>query len=96
LEKNDLTKKFQIDLRSNINECQLITQKDKRWRYSNPNLTPPTIRGLIKIHKEDSPIRPIVNWKNVPSYKLAKTLPKKLEIYTPLPYTFNVKSTVHK
>ena len=27
-----------------------------------------------KIHKDDAPIRPIVNWKNAPAYKLAKML----------------------
>ena len=74
-----------------------IIQKVKRWKHINLNPNPPTIRGLIKIHKEDSPIRPIVHWKNTPAYKLAKMVSKKkLEIYTPLPYTFNVKNTVHK
>jgi len=61
--KSDLTKKFQRDLRSNINERQLIIQKDERWKYINLNPTVLTIRCLIKIHKEGSPIRPIVNWK---------------------------------
>jgi len=51
-------------------------------------------RGLIKIHMEDSPIRPAVNWKNAPAYKWGKMLSKKLSIYIPLPYTFNVKNTV--
>jgi hypothetical protein len=78
-----------------FNECQLILQKDKRWKYINLNPTPPMIRGLIKISKEDSPIIPIVNWKNAPAYRLAKMLSKKLGIYIPLPYTFNVKNTVH-
>jgi hypothetical protein len=59
--KNDLTKKFQRDLRGNINVCHLIIQKDERWKYVNLNLNPPTITGFIKIHKEDSPTRPIVN-----------------------------------
>ena len=30
------------------------------------------IRGLIKIHKTDDPIRPIINWKEAPAYNLAK------------------------
>jgi len=53
------------------------------------------IRGLIKIHKEDSLIRPIVNWKNAPAYGLAKMLSKNPGIYIPLTYTFSVKNTVH-
>jgi hypothetical protein len=86
--KSELIKKFQRDLRSNIKEFQLIIQKDEGWKYIDLNPTAPTIRGLIKIHKEDSPIRPIVNWKNAPAYKLVKMLVKKLQIHIPLPYTF--------
>jgi len=52
-------------------------------------------QGLDKIHKEDAPIRPIVNRKNAPAYKLAKMLYKKFEIYIALPYTFNVRNAVH-
>jgi hypothetical protein len=52
------------------------------------------LRGLIEIHKESAPIRPIVNWKNAPAYKLAKMLAKKLTSYIPLPYTFNICNTV--
>ena len=71
-----------------------ITQKDERWKYIYLNPTSPTIRGLIKIHKENSPIRPTVNWKNAPGYKLAKMLSKKKKIgvHIPLPYMFSVKT----
>jgi hypothetical protein len=33
----------------------------------------------------------MVNWTNAPAYKLAKILVKKLAIYIPLPYIFNIK-----
>ena len=46
-------------------------------RYS----TPPQMYGLPKIHKEDTPMRPIVSTINSPSYKLAKELAR---ILTPL------------
>jgi hypothetical protein len=36
----------------------------------NPN--PRYTVRLIKRHKRNAPIRPIVNWQNVPAYKLAK------------------------
>jgi len=32
----------------------------------------PTIKDLITIHKPKQPIRPIVNWRNAPLYKLSK------------------------
>jgi hypothetical protein len=60
-----------------------IIQKDERWKYINLNPNPPTIRGLIKIHKEDSPIRSVVNWKSAPAYKLAKMLSKNLKYTLP-------------
>jgi len=51
------------------------------------NPTAPTMRGLVKLHKEDIPIRPIINWRNAPGYKLAKMLAGKLTSYIPLPFT---------
>jgi hypothetical protein len=38
----------------------------------------PSLKGLIRIHKLEAPIRPVVNWKNAPAYKAAKTLTKNL------------------
>jgi len=72
-----------------------IVQKHERRKYITLNPIPPTVRGVIKIHKEDSPIIPIVNWKNAPAYKLAKMLYKKLGVYIPLPYTLSANNTVH-
>jgi hypothetical protein len=59
------------------------------------NPAAPTIKGMIKIHKQNAPIRPVINWRNAPAYKLAKMLTKKLRTHIPLPYTFNVKNSVH-
>jgi hypothetical protein len=58
------------------------------------NPSAPTIRGLIKIHKSDMPIRPVVNWKNAPAYKLSRLLTSKINQLSPLPYTFNVRNSV--
>jgi len=91
---HDVTNKLQWNIRTTINECNDIIQKDKKWKYINLNPATPTIRGLIKIHKHEAPIRPTVNWKNAPVYKLAKLQMKELQTHIPLPYTFNVKNTV--
>jgi small-conductance mechanosensitive channel len=89
---SDVTKKLQRDVRNTMNECQQIIHKYDRWKYVNLNPTSPTIRGLLKVHKEGAPIRPIVNWKNAPAYKLAKMLVRNIHAHIPLPYTFNVKT----
>jgi hypothetical protein len=77
----DTTKRLQRIVRTAINECKDIP-KEAKWRHVSLNPTAPKIGGLIKIHKEDSPIRPVVNWKNAPAYKLARSLVKIFE-HTP-------------
>jgi hypothetical protein len=52
------------------------------------------IRDLIKIHKIDSSLRPIVNCKDAPAYTLARVLARNLEMFIPLPNTFNVKNSI--
>jgi hypothetical protein len=49
----------------------MISRKTKKWKYINLNPAMPNIRGLIKIHTHEVPIRPVVNWKTAVAYKLA-------------------------
>jgi hypothetical protein len=86
---------FQKELINTINECQNLIIKEEKWKYINLNPSAPTTRGLVKIQKPNSPIRPIVNWKQAPAYKTAKLLTKKLSQYIPLLNTFNVKNSAH-
>ena len=89
----DITNTVQKRLRETINGCKQVIPKNEKWKFVNLNPTAPTMRGLIKVHKEGTPIRPIVNWKNSPGYKLAQLLTKLITSHTPLPYTYNVKNT---
>ena len=91
----DPANKFQTKVRKVIKESNCSIPQAEKWRYINLNPTAPTIKGLIKIHKPQHPIRPIVNWKNAPAYKLAKLFSDKLKVVAPLPFTFNVKNTLH-
>ena len=87
------TKKYQRQVRKVINKSTKMINTNTKWKYINLNPSAPTIRGLIKIHKTDQPIRPIVNWRNAPAYKLAKLLAHTIQEHTPLPYTFNISNT---
>jgi hypothetical protein len=82
---HDATNKLQRNIRTTINECSYIIPGNKKWKYVNLNPTAPNIRGLIKIHKQEAPIRPVVNWTNAPAYKVAKLLTKTLQAHIPLP-----------
>jgi hypothetical protein len=56
----------------------------------NPPAT--SIKGLIKPHKLDQPIQPVVNWRNAPAYKLSKLFTNKINYIMPLPNAFNVNN----
>jgi hypothetical protein len=58
----------------------------------NPTL--PKIRGLVKLHKEHTPIRPIINLCNSPAYNLGKFVSKYLNSILKLPNSFNVKNYI--
>jgi hypothetical protein len=53
----------------------------------------PQILGTIKLNKENKSIRPIVNWKNSPGYKLATHVAKLLKDNIRLPNIFNVPNS---
>jgi hypothetical protein len=63
------------------------------------NPSAPTIIGLIKPHKPDHPIRPVVNWCGAPAYKHAKLFTQKVGHLASLPNAFNIedsKDLIHK
>jgi hypothetical protein len=50
----------------------MLTPKEQKWKYLNLKPTLPSTIGLIKRQTKNAPIRPIVNWQNTPTCKLAK------------------------
>jgi len=52
----------------------------------------PSIKGLIKLHKPEQGIRPVVNWLSALAYKLSKLFTQKINIIGPLPNAFNIKN----
>lgn len=45
------------------------------------NRSAPNLHATIKLHKQNTPIRPIFNWKIAPAKELAKQLSKMLQNY---------------
>jgi hypothetical protein len=90
----DPTSRFQNKIRMVVKECKSSIPKENRSKYINLNPSAPTIRGLMKVHKNHCPIRPVINWTNAPAYKLARLLNEILTMHIPLPYIYNVKNTI--
>jgi hypothetical protein len=89
--KKDPTNTFQEQVKKTINQSKTLIPPDTRWKYINMKPSAPTFNGLIKLHKPDHPIRPVVNWRNAPAYKLAKLFTQIINRLNPLPYTYNIK-----
>jgi len=67
---------------------------DKHTQKYLINIKPvaPTLNVYIKTHKENEPIRPVVNNTHAPAYKTAKYLNKKLNNLINLPYTYTTRN----
>jgi hypothetical protein len=77
-----------------IKQCNNIIQKEHKWTYINMNPIAPNLYATIKLHKENKPNRPILNWKNAPAYELANQVSKTLHNYLELPYTYNIQNSI--
>jgi hypothetical protein len=51
----DITNKLQSDIKPTINNCKVIFPKQDKWKYTSLNPATPTLKGLIKIHKAETP-----------------------------------------
>jgi hypothetical protein len=48
----------------------------------------------IKLHKDIAPIRPVVNYRDAPSYYIAKITADLLKINFELPFEYNIKNSI--
>lgn len=88
----DPTETFTKTTNSTISKCKSVTQKDK-ISLKMPNPKSPTLRAQPKTHKQDIPIRPIVNFRQAPTYNLCKYLHSKIKHNINLNNTVNVSNT---
>jgi hypothetical protein len=66
------TNKDQIRIQKTAQQCNQIIPKQHIKYLTQKNPIPPILNAQIKLHKPGAPIRPVVNNKTVPSYKIAK------------------------
>jgi hypothetical protein len=70
-----------------------VTEKNRRKYILNIKPTAPRINAYIKTHKENKPIRPVIDNTQAPSYKVAKSLNSKIKEYIILPNTYTVENS---
>jgi len=55
--------------------------------------TAPRINAYIKTHKDNNPIRPVIDNTKAPSHKIAKFLDRRIKEYVSLPNTYTVQNS---
>ena len=71
--KNPISKD-QKHIQNSIYQCDLIIHKKQNKHLIQKNPSPPILKALLKLHKPDIPIRPVIHYRKAPSYKIAKKL----------------------
>jgi len=85
LHTNTITN-FQKTIRPILNRNESFLSDSNKWEFINLstsqplNLSPPTFRGFIKVYEPYAAIRPVVNYRNAPGYKVAKFFNKQFRV----------------
>lgn len=75
------------------NSKHLLSDNDIRYlKPINPHA--PLLKGLPKLHKDDKPIRPLVNYTSAPAYKLAKKLERVIKKEVKLENSHSLKNSL--
>jgi hypothetical protein len=89
----DPTNHYQKQLLQTIQKCTSIIHKGQVKYLTQMKPIARRLEALIKTHKPNNPIRPVINNIGAPSYKLAKFLNNRLHHLINLPYTYTVKNS---
>ena len=71
---NNPTKKDQTHITKTLHQCNLIVRKKQIKHLTQKNPFPPTLKAQLKLHKPGVTIRPVVNNRTAPAYRVAKKL----------------------
>jgi hypothetical protein len=75
---NNPMQNYQKAIKHAMTQCNNIIPKENKWNYINMNPTAPNLHATIKLHKQSTPIRSVISWRNTPAYKLTKHLMRTL------------------
>jgi hypothetical protein len=91
----DPTARFQKSVKSALASCSLLFKHSEKINLIQMNPLPPRFYGLPKIHKDGSPIRPVVSCIGSPSYKLASKLNSILRLLTGFSAKYGVANSIN-
>jgi len=86
----DSKEKFHNLIHETMQESNMIIDKNPIKLLTQKKASPPTLKAQLKLHKTDIPIRPVINNRTAPAYKLSRYLTKTLDQFVSLNNYFNV------
>jgi len=89
IETCNKTTVFQREVKRTLSLSKTLIRPESKWRFVNMNPQTPRLKGMIKVHKDNMPIRPVVDYTEAPAYYLARELNNILDTLLPLPNAFN-------
>jgi superfamily I DNA and RNA helicase len=90
----DRTIKFQKQVKEVVKKCSIIVDKSNKFKLIQIKPQVPKLNFLIKLHKDTTHIRPVVNYRNAPTYYIEKVMASWLKQNMGLSYKFNVDNTL--
>ena len=93
--KSDPTNRFQTEIKNSLKISDKLFNNQDVQQLINPNPKAPILRTSTKIHKLNTPVRPIVNYIPAPAYKVKKYLNKLLKQKLIINNTYNIKNSKH-
>ena len=92
---HDPTNTYQKTIKQLINKSKHITTHKQKPFMKQIRPSAPTIQALPKLHKEGIPIRPIINYRNAPAYKIAKHLDKIIRQNIQLDTNITIRNSIN-
>ncbi|XP_017462864.1 PREDICTED: uncharacterized protein LOC108356257, partial [Rhagoletis zephyria] len=89
----DPTEEYQAAIKETIKKSTKIRKANQINTLTTMNQSAPPMNALPKLHKSGTPMRPIINHKSAPSYKLSKYLKTILKDNLGLPNKNTISST---
>ena len=91
--KNDPTDTHKKQIQQTMQKCKHIIDKNKSRYILNIKPTAPKINAYIKTHKDNNPIRPVIDSTQAPSYKIAKFLNGRIKEHINLPNIYTIQNS---
>jgi hypothetical protein len=76
--QKDPTDKYQKLITKTLLHSDLVVNKKQKQFLTQKKPQTPELRAQIKLHTPGHPIRPVVNNRNAPAYKISKLLVNRL------------------